>query len=142
MPHLIKAHFGRAAALLAFGLSSTPAWAGDKEAAPDSIDIYFASGSTAIRPADLGKLDHAARLFRAASPIIMQVSGTADSTGSAEANLRLSQERANNVLRGLVERGIPAARFQVLAKGVTDPPVQSPPGTPEERNRLVRITWR
>jgi hypothetical protein len=38
------------------------------------------------------------------------------------------------VLRGLVARGIPTERFQILAKGETDPPVQSAPGAAEPRN--------
>ncbi len=111
-------------------------------AVPDSITVYFASGSTAIRQADLDKLDFAARLYREAKPIVMQVAGSADSTGNAEANLRLSQSRADAVFRGLVARGIPAERFQILAKGVTDLPVPGSPGVPDERNRRVQITWR
>jgi outer membrane protein OmpA-like peptidoglycan-associated protein len=111
-------------------------------AVPDSISVYFATGSTAIRQADLDKLDFAARLYREAKPIVMQVAGSADATGSPEANLRLSQSRADAVFRGLVARGIPAERFQILAKGVTDLPVADKAGVPDERNRRVQITWR
>jgi outer membrane protein OmpA-like peptidoglycan-associated protein len=46
------------------------------------------------------------------------------------------------VLQGLVSRGIPVERFQVIAKGQTDPAVSTPPETAEERNRRVEITWR
>jgi outer membrane protein OmpA-like peptidoglycan-associated protein len=113
-----------------------------RAAVPDSIVVYFDSGSTVIRQADLDKLDFAARLYREAKPIVMQVAGSTDSTGSAEANLRLSQSRADAVFRGLVARGIPAERFQILAKGVTDLPVPDRPGVPDERNRRVQITWR
>jgi outer membrane protein OmpA-like peptidoglycan-associated protein len=72
----------------------------------------------------------------------MVVCGGTDSTGSAAANLRLSQQRADNVLQGLVARGIPVERFQILAKGETEPAVPAPEGTPEARNRRVEITWR
>jgi outer membrane protein OmpA-like peptidoglycan-associated protein len=72
----------------------------------------------------------------------MIVSGSADTTGSAARNLRLSQQRADNVLKGLVSRGIPIERFQVLAKGETDPMVQTKPGVAEQDNRRVEITWR
>ena len=50
--------------------------------------------------------------------------------------------RGDNVLKGLVSRGIPIERFQVLAKGGTDPAVSTPPGVAEERNRCVELTWR
>jgi OOP family OmpA-OmpF porin len=76
------------------------------------------------------------------SVIVMIVSGSADATGSAANNLQLSQRRAQSVLKGLVSRGIPIERFQVLAKGGTDPAVPTPPGVGEERNRCVELTWR
>ena len=72
----------------------------------------------------------------------MVVSGGTDTTGSADANLRLSQLRADNVVQGLVARGIPVDRFQVLAKGQTEQPVADPAGTPNPRDRRVEITWR
>jgi outer membrane protein OmpA-like peptidoglycan-associated protein len=109
--------------------------------APSSLVLYFHPGSAAVRPKDVALLDQASRLYREGKPIVMIVSGSADSTGSPAVNLRLSQRRANNVLQGLVSRGIPVERFQVTAKGGTDPLVPTPPGVAEERNRCVEITW-
>jgi outer membrane protein OmpA-like peptidoglycan-associated protein len=110
--------------------------------APSSLVLYFNPGSATVRPQDAPLLDQASRLYRAGKPIVMIVSGGTDASGSPAANLRLSQRRANNVLQGLVSRGIPVERFQVIAKGETDPVVQTKPGAPEERNRRVEITWR
>jgi outer membrane protein OmpA-like peptidoglycan-associated protein len=110
--------------------------------AADSLSIYFDPGSASITPQGQTTLDQAARTYRDGKPIVMVVSGGTDSTGSAAANLRLSQQRAENVLQGLVARGIPVARFQILAKGETEPAVPAPEGTPEARNRRVEITWR
>jgi outer membrane protein OmpA-like peptidoglycan-associated protein len=108
----------------------------------DSIVLYFNTGSAAIRPQDTSLLDKAARTFREGKPILMTVSGNTDATGSAQANLRLSQERADAVFRGLVARGIPADRFQVIANGQTDPAVQSGDGSTVPQNRRAEITWR
>ncbi len=110
--------------------------------APSSLVLHFDPGSAAVRPQDVALLDQASRLYRAGNPIVMIVTGSADATGSAAVNLRLSQQRANNVLQGLVSRGIPVERFQVIAKGQTDPVVPTPSETSEERNRRVEITWR
>jgi OOP family OmpA-OmpF porin len=104
--------------------------------------LHFDPGSAIVRQQDVALLDQAARLYRAGNPIVMIVTGSADATGSAAINLRLSELRANNVLQGLVARGIPVERFQVIAKGQTDPVVPTPPETSEERNRRVEITWR
>jgi outer membrane protein OmpA-like peptidoglycan-associated protein len=110
--------------------------------APSSLLFYFDSGSAAVRPKDTALLDQASRLYREGKPIVMIVSGSSDLTGSAATNLHLSQRRANNVLKGLVSRGIPIERFQVVAKGETDPAVPTRPGVAEERNRCVELTWR
>jgi outer membrane protein OmpA-like peptidoglycan-associated protein len=122
-------------------VTSAPAQ-GVQASAPDSLSVYFDTGSAALSPQGLGVLDKAARTYRDGKPIIMVVSGGSDSTGSAAANLRLSQQRAENVLQGLVARGIPVERFQLLAKGETEPAVPEPNGTAEPRNRRVEITWR
>jgi outer membrane protein OmpA-like peptidoglycan-associated protein len=110
--------------------------------APDSLSVFFGPGSASLSADGQAVLDRAARTYRDGKPIIMVVSGGADATGSAAANLRLSQLRADNVLQGLIARGIPVERFQVLAKGETEPPVAAPEGTAEPRNRRVEISWR
>jgi outer membrane protein OmpA-like peptidoglycan-associated protein len=110
--------------------------------APSSLLFYFDPGSANIRPKDAALLDQASRLYREGKPIVMIVSGSADATGSAASNLQLSQRRANNVMKGLVSRGIPIERFQIVAKGGTDLAVPTSPGVGEERNRRVELTWR
>jgi OOP family OmpA-OmpF porin len=128
----------------AFATPALPA-AGKPAAAngnPEELVMYFDLGSASVRAADAEILDHAARLYRDGKPLVMVVSGSTDTTGSAEANLRLSEARAAAVLQGLVARGIPAERFELLAKGATDPAVPTPPNTAEPRDRRVEITWR
>ena len=122
--------------------SPAPSAAGPAPSAPSSLVLYFNAGSATVRPQDVPLLDQASRLYRAGKPIVMIVTGSSDTTGAAAANLRLSEQRANNVLQGLVSRGIPVEKFQVIAKGQTDPVVPTPPETSEERNRRVEITWR
>ena len=111
-------------------------------AAPAPLVVYFDLGSSAIRNEDRAVLDHASRAYNEGKPIVMILTGSADRTGSAEANLELSQRRASAVLKGLLDRGIPADRFQVLAKGETDLPVPTGTGVAEGQNRRVEITWR
>ncbi len=134
-----------APAALAQSATTVTAPAGGPPAAakaPSSLVLYFETGSANLRTADNAVLDEASRLYRDGKPIVMIVAGSTDATGPAEVNLRLSQARADTVLQGLVARGIPAERFQVLAKGETDPAVPNPPNTPVPENRRVEITWR
>ena len=111
-------------------------------AAPAPLVVFFDMGSTAIRNEDKAVLDHASRAFNEGKPIVMILTGTADRTGDAAVNLEISQLRAAAVLKGLIARGIPADRFQVLAKGETELPVPTNPGVAEAQNRRVEITWR
>ena len=127
--------------------SSTPAAKTDAAkaeaaAAPAPLVLYFDLGSAAIRNEDKAVLDHASRAFNEGKPIVMILTGTADRTGDAAVNLEISQLRAAAVLKGLIARGIPADRFQVLAKGETELPVPTNPGVAEAQNRRVEITWR
>ena len=110
--------------------------------APAPLTVYFDAGSSTIRNADKVVLDKASRAYNEGKPIVMILSGSADRTGQAESNLELSQRRAAAVLEGLINRGIPADRFQVLAKGETDLPVPTDRGVAEPKNRRVDITWR
>ena len=111
-------------------------------AAPAPLVVFFDMGSSTIRNEDKAVLDHASRAYNEGKPIVMILTGTADRTGSAEVNLELSQRRAAAVLKGLLARGIPADRFQVLAKGETELPVPTNSGVAELQNRRVEITWR
>ena len=117
--------------------------AASKEAAraPSSLVILFQEGSSKLRPQDNAILDRASRAYNEGKPIVMILTGTSDRVGNAQANLTLSQRRATAVLRGLLDRGIPADRFQVLAKGQTELPVPTREGTAESQNRRVEISW-
>lgn len=110
--------------------------------APDALKIYFDTGRASIRPDQAATLDAAARLFRDGNPIVMIVSGLADTVGRAESNLGLSVRRALAVSDGLVARGIPAARLQVLGRGNSELAVDTGDGVSEPENRVAEITWR
>lgn len=111
------------------------------EGAPAPLVILFDSGSSIVRPQDRSVLDHASRAFNEGKPLVMILTGSSDRVGNAQSNLGLSQKRAAAVLKGLLDRGIPADRFQVLAKGETELPVSTKAGVAEVQNRRVEISW-
>jgi outer membrane protein OmpA-like peptidoglycan-associated protein len=123
-------------------VAATPSAVRAEDTAPSSIVFYFEPGSATIRPQDEAQLDKASRTYRDGNPIVMIVTGSTDNTGSPKANLTLSERRANAVVNGLVARGIPVQRLQVLGKGVSDPAVVDANSGPDERNRRAEITWR
>ena len=127
------------AAVLAAAFITAPALA---QTADEGLKIHFATGSSAIGSDGVGVLDTAARLFRDGNPIVMIVAGVADTVGRPESNLRLSIRRAQAVADGLVARGIPADRLQVLGRGNSDLVVQTADEVDSPENRIVSITWR
>jgi OOP family OmpA-OmpF porin len=130
-------------AAVAAAPAPTPAPAAPASQAPTSLSIYFASGSSTIQPKDVATLDEASRIFNDGKPIVMIVTGMADGTGAAGPNLLLSQKRADVVFQGLVARGLPPNRFQILAKGASDSLTgNEPAGVADPKFRKVEITWR
>lgn len=127
--------------IAALSLSVMPALA-FAQAEQEPLSISFPTGAAAVPADGLDTLDEAARLFRAGNPIVMIVTGGADTVGNAGRNLQLSVARAQAVADGLVARGIPADRLQVLGRGTTELPVDTSAGVAEQANRVVEISWR
>ncbi|WOI57685.1 OmpA family protein [Palleronia sp. LCG004] len=108
----------------------------------EGLSILFDLGGASIRSDQQEVLDQASRLFRDGNPVVMIVTGSADTVGSASENLDLSIRRARNVADGLVARGIPIERLQVLGRGNSELPVPTDDGVANEENRSVLINWR
>ncbi len=123
---------------------TAPAPGGPAEGAEPAgkLVLLFGTGASTLDARNQATLDQASRLYREGRPIIMIVSGSSDAVGQPAENLLLSQRRATAVVRGMIARGIPAERTQILAKGETNPPVPAERGVPEPQNRRVEITWR
>jgi outer membrane protein OmpA-like peptidoglycan-associated protein len=116
--------------------SPAAASAASSAASKESLKISFVSASASLSPEALAQLDGAARLYRDAQPTIMIVSGQADRQGEEFSNLLLSARRANIVRKALVDRGVPAARLQMIALGDTEATTNLSP------SRAVVVTWR
>ncbi len=129
---------------LAPGPVTAPAPSGPSQGAEAAgkLVLLFGEGASTLDARNQAILDQASRLYREGRPIIMTVSGGSDAVGQPAQNLLLSQRRATAVVRGMIARGIPAERTEILAKGETNPAVPTQRGVPEPQNRRVEITWR
>lgn len=120
-----------------------------RELAPElaSDPITFATGSSAIRPEEAGKLVALARLMNdliAEDPgELFLIEGHTDAVGSAAYNLALSDRRAETVALALTEFfGVPPENMVV--QGYGERFLKVPVATDEPANRRValrRITW-
>ena len=128
--------------LSAAGALACMSLAATAQEAPESLKVYFDSGSASIGADQSATLDQAARLFRDGNPIVMIVAGVADTVGSPDFNLALSVERAESVVQGLTDRGIPVGRLQVIGRGNSELEVDTADDVAESENRIAEITWR
>lgn len=102
--------------------------------------VYFDGGRATIQKRSFGLLANVARVLSTHTEInLVQVEGHTDDSGRADANKKLSQERADAVVKYLTEQGIAAARLQAIGFGSERPaePNTTPAG--REANRRVEF---
>jgi outer membrane protein OmpA-like peptidoglycan-associated protein len=107
----------------------------------NSQSIQFKVGSAVLSPEAKQQLDQIAQQAGTAKGYVLQVSGFASSDGSTEANRRLSQRRAENVIRYLVENhNIPLRRIITpYGYGELQPVADNTTREGREQNRRVEV---
>jgi OOP family OmpA-OmpF porin len=102
--------------------------------------FLFGTGSTAIAPGYEALLNLGVIVMRLNPQVTMVVRGYTDSVGSEEANLRLSQGRAQAVADWIITHGaIAANRFQIEAKGEADPVGDNNTDEGKALNRRIEV---
>ena len=84
-------------------------------------NIHFETGSSQILAESKSKLAEMLEILQTYPELQLQVDAHADTRGSAEANLALSQRRAVSVVNYLVSKGILANRIKATGYGDTKP---------------------
>lgn len=105
-----------------------------------TLEVHFDNASAALRPESAAALDQAAEMLKVNPTLRLEVGGHTDNVGAAEANLVLSQQRADAVRSALVERGIAATRVTAKGYGATAPVADNRTDEGRARNRRVELT--
>src|ERR1044071_1217824 len=107
----------------------------------NNTSILFKVGSAVLSPDSKSKLDQIAQQALNAKGYVLEVSGFASADGSTEANRRLSQRRADAVIRYLVENhNIPLRRIITpFGYGELQPVADNTTRAGRERNRRVEV---
>lgn len=103
--------------------------------------VLFDTARATIKPESFPLLDEVAGVLKDHPEIVqVRVEGHTDSRGARAFNMRLSQDRANSVMKALVERGIEAGRLTAQGYGPTVPIGDNATEEGRQQNRRVQFT--
>jgi outer membrane protein OmpA-like peptidoglycan-associated protein len=105
--------------------------------AAKSFEVYFQESAAGLTPAARQAIDLVADQMSACDITQVTVIGLASATGTPEANLTLSQRRAQSVAAEFERKGWPAPAFQVEAAG--DAGAVTADGTMEPLRRRTQV---
>lgn len=104
-----------------------------------ALEVHFDTAKASIRPESSAILDQATALLKQAASVKVEIGGHTDNVGAADANMTLSQLRAESVRTALVERGIAADRLTARGYGATAPVADNRSEDGRTRNRRVEL---
>jgi outer membrane protein OmpA-like peptidoglycan-associated protein len=104
-----------------------------------SYSIQFESGSAVIKPESYKLLNEILSSAVVAEGLKVGVYGHTDNTGAADANQRLSEERAKSVRSYLISKGLVEDRIEVKGYGDQQPVADNNTAAGKAQNRRVEI---
>lgn len=102
-------------------------------------DILFDTGKSDLKPDAKENLKKMAEIMKKYPENVLTVKGYTDSTGPAEFNEALSEERAKSVKETLVASGMPAPIIGTAGLGPTNPIADNSSPSGRKQNRRVEI---
>lgn len=101
-------------------------------------EVIFAVNQASL-PEELPSIDRIATLLSEHSNLTARVEGHTDSGGRDEANLELSQKRADAVRQALIDRGVSAERVTAEGIGEARPIADNKSSAGRRQNRRVEV---
>lgn len=106
----------------------------------DQIDlpgVVFARASAVLNNRAMAALDDVVETLTRYPNLEIEIAGYTDSRGNEQANLTLSQRRAESVARYIVGNGVRAGRVTARGYGEADPVASNKTAAGREQNRRV-----
>ncbi|MDP1609944.1 MAG: OmpA family protein [Sulfuritalea sp.] len=101
--------------------------------------VFFDIGKSELKAASNDLIDRVATILKDRSKKDILIEGHTDSTGGAQANQRLSEQRAEAVKGALVKRGVAAKRMKTVGQGMNKPVADNASPEGRQQNRRTQV---
>lgn len=104
-----------------------------------ALYFNFETASATLPPAANSQLDQIAAMLKSAPALSLEIGGHTDNVGDAAANTKLSDARAQAVMKALIDRGVPAGRLTAKGYGSSQPVADNRSDAGRAKNRRVEL---
>ena len=102
-------------------------------------NVFFDSGKSTLRAESNKELNELAEYMSLKKTLFIEIAGHTDNVGAPEANLKLSEDRANAVKKYLETKGIASARVTAKGYGDTQPTADNATAAGKQKNRRTEV---
>ena len=101
--------------------------------------LTFETGSAVLKPESQEQLKNIAEILKAYPKVAIKLGGYTDNTGDPQANIKLSQQRAETVMGDLVKLGVDAGRLKAEGYGQEHPVADNSTEEGRAKNRRIDL---
>src|SRR5262245_19539452 len=101
--------------------------------------LLFETGSAQLKPESREQLRNVAEIMKAYPNVKAKIGGYTDNTGDPDANRKLSQDRATNVMNGLIVLGVAQDRLSAEGYGDQNPVADNSTDAGRAQNRRIAL---
>ena len=101
--------------------------------------LTFDTGKSTLKPESQEQLKNIAEILKAYPKVTLKLGGYTDNTGDPQANLKLSQQRAETVMADLVKLGVDAGRLKAEGYGQEHPVADNSTEEGRAKNRRIDL---
>lgn len=102
-------------------------------------NVYFDTGKSSLKPNSFKALNDLVEILKIKNTMVVEIQGHTDNVGKDEENMKLSQDRADEVRKYLVSKGIEAARVTSKGYGPTMPIADNANDAGKAKNRRTSL---
>lgn len=102
-------------------------------------NVYFDTGKSSLKPNSFKALNDLVEILKIKNTMVVEIQGHTDDVGKPEDNLKLSQERAAEVRKYLISKGIEEPRVSAKGYGHTMPIADNANDAGKSKNRRTSL---